>query len=131
MQDVLISQTVDATTEAHVVRATVRETYNASVDETCASTNTTVPFTDPQPSDADFIANARTNGEIYDPATRDETIVTPRNGNNNCWGADFVQFNWQETQRDVQLEIPIADLPSNYGSAEVIAWGRAAGKLLS
>lgn len=131
MQDVLLSQSVEATTEAHLIRATVRETYNASTDETCASTNTAIPFTDPQPTDAVFIANARANSEIYDPATRDETIVTPRNGNNNCWGADFVQFNWQQCQRDVQLEIPISELPSAYSGDDVIAWGRAAGKLLS
>jgi len=58
-------------------------------------------------------------------------VVTPRNGNNDCWGADFVQFNLEDRERTIALEIPIGDLPANYTSADVIAWGKAVGKLLA
>ena len=77
-----------------------------------------------------FIANALANSEIYPPASRAFTVVNPRNGNNDCWGADFVQGNLEDRERTVSLEIPIGDLPTTYTGADVIAWGKAAGKLL-
>lgn len=131
MPDRLRSQSVNTSTEATLVRANVVEAYTAETDVTCASTNTAIPHADPQPDDAVFIANALANSEIYPPASRAGTIVTPRNGNNDCWGADFVQFNLEDRERTIALEIPIGDLPANYTSDDVIAWGKAAGKLLA
>lgn len=117
------------TSEGETITVAVREVFMGRSNITCGSTNTTVPGSAPCPSDEEFLAGAMEHGEIYAPEVRGMTEVRPRKGNNDCWAADFEQWDLNEVRRVVKYDIPKDDL-LGVETADLIAWGQAHGKLL-
>ena len=124
----MATATVTAITSDLIVTATVYETFRARSDD-----NMSGPYAfATEPTDAEVIAYALGQSVIYPTNARDVTEVTNRQTIEAelPYTAQIRQFNWQDLDRTVELRIPASELPADYTNDDVIAWGRANGKLL-
>lgn len=123
---------VTSITADQVVNALILEQFRVRVDDQMAGP---FYFAGDEPTDEAVIAFALTQGVIYPLEAREVTEVTNKIYNDTDspdapWSRQVRQFTWSAQERTVSLSIPRGELPQDYTDAEVIAWGRAAGKLL-
>ena len=124
-----LTATVTETVEQEIVFATVHEVFQSRTDDV-----THPPYYfDHEPTLEEVVAFGFTQGTLYPLESRDGTEITHRFYDENQpatpYAAQLRQWNWQNLERDVTLQIPRSELPGPYTPEDIIAWGRAAGKL--
>lgn len=123
--------TVTSITTDQVVTALIFEQFRVRQDD-----QMTGPFYfAEEPTDEAVIAFALTQGVIYPLEAREVTEVTNKIYNDTDspdapWSRQVRQFTWSAQERTVTVSIPRGELGPDYTDADVIAWGRATGKLL-
>jgi hypothetical protein len=138
MSEPAIHTVISNHVEQHL-RAVVHEIFRHKVDMWQAASNVySVPLEQGEPTDEECVANALGNGEIPDPATRAFMVISKTkvadnsDGETAHWFAQFTLYNLADpSERDVEMLIPLTDLPTPYAPADIIAWGKANGHLNS
>ena len=117
-----------AQTQQEDVHVTCTETYYQMIN---VGTHTVVGFL-AEPTREQVIAHGVPTGQMYPEDAFDICVVDiyadPTDAN-SPWKASVSRGDWAPCEREVQFSVPVAQLPANFTTADIVAWGRDHGTL--